>query len=577
VQIFGPYSVGTSLPSLRDGGERVALQRPDTNDGVQAYVDMDAVEYDNKAPWPVDAAGLGRSLVRIAETAHGDDPANWRESLELTGSPGRMVHYTGPAIHVNEILAHTDNPQTDAIELYNPNTSAVNIGDWYLSDNRDSPRKFRIPTGTMIPAGGYWVVNEDNDDNPNTQPPAGYFGTPAGFALSENGESVVLSSADAAGVLTGYQDRVVFDGTDNGVSVGRFVDSQGRVDHVPLSSITFTLNRTIANPAGAVNSAPKTGPVVISEVFYYPGGGDPEFIEISNISGVPVALYDNSPGGDPANKWLFSSGVTFTFPGALPTLAAGARIIILPAGKDAAVFRAANNVAADVVIHGGTDGYAGALNNGGEKLVLAKRGHPNADEGGFAPVIPVDSVDYDEILPWPNVGTLGGRSIERINLPGYGSNANNWKASNALRGSPGTANSTGKVYDVWALENFTDAELAMSARTAATGDFNGDGIQNLLAYAYAFDPKAPVNPALLPQLVIVSDRFLGLSFRKRNPANDLTYGVEVSTDLAVWTPTSIPVGTPVTNPDGTLTVTYRDADLIGSSSHRFIRGKVLQP
>jgi hypothetical protein len=57
----------------------------------------------------------------------------------------------------------------------------------------------------------------------------------------------------------------------------------------------------------------------------------------------------------------------------------------------------------------------------------------------------------------------------------------------------------------------------------------------------------------------------------------LTYSAEVSADLAVWTPTSIPVGTPVTNPDGTLTVTYRDADLIGSSSHRFIRGKVLQP
>ncbi len=581
VQIFGPYAVGASPPSLRNGGERVALQRPDTNEGIQTFVDMDAVEYDNKSPWPEAAAGgLGRSLVRVDVGAYGDDPVNWAASLELGGSPGRIVAYSGPVIYVNEILAHTDLPQTDAIELYNPNASPVDIGGWFLSDSRNSPKKFKIPTGTMIPAGGYWVVNEDNDDNTATQPPAGYFGTPGGFALSENGESVVLSSANAAGVLTGYQDRVVFDGTDNGVSVGRVVDTQGRVDIVPLSSITFTINRFVPNPAGAVNSAPKIGPVVISELLYNPDGADPEFIEITNITGGTVALYDNSPGGNPANNWLFSAGVTFSFPGATPTLAAGARMIILPQGTDAAVFRTANSVPPAVVIHGGASGYTGALNNGGEKIVLAKKGPPNADEGFVAPIVPVDYVDYSDVAPWPNVGVLGGRSIERKNLTAYGSNYDNWKTSNALNGSPGTANSMGFVYDTWALANFTPAELAMTALVAPNGDFNGDGITNLNAYAYAFSPKTFVNQALLPQMVVGTDSgqdFLGLSFRMRSPANDLTYLPQFASDLIDWSGVLVQFGAATPNGDGTVTVVYRDPGILGAAPRRFFRVKVTKP
>ena len=54
------------------------------------------------------------------------------------------------SIVINEVLSHTDPPLVDAIELFNPSASSVDISWWFLSDRRNDPRKFRIPDGTVI-------------------------------------------------------------------------------------------------------------------------------------------------------------------------------------------------------------------------------------------------------------------------------------------------------------------------------------------------------------------------------------------------------------------------------------------
>ena len=36
---------------------------------------------------------------------------------------------------INEILSHTDLPQTDVIELYNTSSEPADIGGWYLTDD----------------------------------------------------------------------------------------------------------------------------------------------------------------------------------------------------------------------------------------------------------------------------------------------------------------------------------------------------------------------------------------------------------------------------------------------------------
>ncbi len=61
---------GEFRKSLSNGGDTVELV-----DGSGRVVDR--VKYDDAAPWPVAADGVGASLERITPTAPGEDPQNW--------------------------------------------------------------------------------------------------------------------------------------------------------------------------------------------------------------------------------------------------------------------------------------------------------------------------------------------------------------------------------------------------------------------------------------------------------------------------------------------------------------------
>jgi len=80
---------------LENGGETLALQRPDqpdvdTNTGAMflPYIAVDVVHYHDKAPWPTNADGAGPSVERVVASAYGNDPINWRASYG-PGTPGR--------------------------------------------------------------------------------------------------------------------------------------------------------------------------------------------------------------------------------------------------------------------------------------------------------------------------------------------------------------------------------------------------------------------------------------------------------------------------------------------------------
>ena len=95
----------------------------------------------------------------------------------------------------------------------------MNIGGWLLSDDVAEPRKFRIPDGTMISAGGFVVFTEAQF---NATP-----GTNVSFSLGSRGESVYLFSGDANTNLTGYSHGFSFDAAPEGSSFGRYVNSVG--------------------------------------------------------------------------------------------------------------------------------------------------------------------------------------------------------------------------------------------------------------------------------------------------------------------------------------------------------------
>jgi len=85
--------------------------------------------------------------VIVDDTIHWSlwgEKSNWRANGGLGGRPGQSdpLPPDFPTIVINEVLAHTDLPQTDAIELYNPQATNVNIGYWYLTDNFNVARKY---------------------------------------------------------------------------------------------------------------------------------------------------------------------------------------------------------------------------------------------------------------------------------------------------------------------------------------------------------------------------------------------------------------------------------------------------
>ncbi len=80
---------GTSLAS---GGERVTLSGP----GAVVIQDF---SYDDDAPWPAGADGLGRSLVLVAPLTNPDpkNPLSWRASAGMGGNPGGSDAAPAPA------------------------------------------------------------------------------------------------------------------------------------------------------------------------------------------------------------------------------------------------------------------------------------------------------------------------------------------------------------------------------------------------------------------------------------------------------------------------------------------------
>jgi len=385
-----------------NGGERLTLAH-------LLGTNVFSFSYNNTVPWPITPDGYGFSLV---PNANGDpsSAASWRASANLGGSPGADDPAIGfAAIVINEILTHTDPPQFDAIELFNPATTNANIDGWFLSDDAAAPKKFRVPNGTIIPARGFAVFYETNF-NPNP-------GVPPSFALNSHGESLFLFSGDANTNLTGYSHSFDYGAAANGVSFGRYINSVGDEDWPAMQALTL----------GASNSPPRVGPLVINEIMYHPATGYDEFIEIVNLTAGKVFLYDTAY---PTNTWRMS-GLGYTFPPNL-TVPGSGYLLLVPI--DPAAFRAKYSIPASVQILGP---YSGTLQDSGERLRLER---PDAPDTNGVPYIVVDEVRYNDRLPWPTGADGDGPSLQRSALTVYGNEPTNWFASGITPGAPNVFN-----------------------------------------------------------------------------------------------------------------------------------------
>jgi hypothetical protein len=412
---------GVYFGGLAQGGERIRLRNSEGNTIV-------SVRYDSNPPWPQGASGLGYSLVLLDPNGDPDDPENWRASTNIHGSPGAEDPPPpyGVGVVIHEVLTHTDSPLEDAVELFNPTGVPIDISGWYLSDrlqrsdpSRASLKKYRIPQGTVVPAGGFKTFYEQDFN-----PPAPNSSALIPFAFSSQGEAVFLSSANPAGDLTGHIVGWEFGAVDNAIPFGRLRTSVG-IDLAMLTHPTFgTVDPQTESEfragSGAPNAPPLVGPVVLNEIMYHPPPGGTEYIELFNITPSEVDI----------SGWTVKGAGNFAFPPGTILPPQGLALLIETGNSSTTQFRSVYAVPPEIPVFG----HSFVLQNDGENLELRK---PNPNTG--APAITVDRVRYNDKAPWPTEADGAGAALERFHPGVYGNEPSNWRTILG-DGSPGRPN-----------------------------------------------------------------------------------------------------------------------------------------
>ena len=410
ITIAGQYT-----GALSNGGEEIVLR--------DAF-GTEILDFDYNDNWyPVtDGAGFSLNIINPSDPDPNswDDKAAWQAGSVVNGSPGSAnpanVVPNG-AIVINEVLTHSNSYPNDWIELYNTTGSTVDIGGWFLSDDRSNLKKYQIAAGESISPYGYKVFTQDDNFGNSASDP----GKLVGFGLSELGEEVYLSSGSGGNLAGGYSVWEEFGAAEWDVSFGRYVKSAAAdhdVDFVATQSMTFE----------TANSDPLVPDVVITEIMYNASVIQDllgEYIELHNHGTGAVYLYDLSK---PDNTWKFTKGIDYTFPTGV-SIGAGQKILISRTHPDA--FKAANGDPG-VAVYGPFENDT-ELANDGEKIELSRPSDP--EPGGFVPYIRVEQVNYSDGIhpigedPWPTSADGRGHSLHRTTLSEYPNDVANWSAA----------------------------------------------------------------------------------------------------------------------------------------------------
>lgn len=439
---------------LSNGGEELHLVDPN-GATIQLF------SYQDTAPWPTRPDGKGSSLELLNPAASYSDATNWQASINYGGSPGAAGLAQPAGVVINEVLSHTDPPLVDAIELHNPTASAINIGGWYLSDTDTPYKKFRIPTGTVLAAGGYLTFDETNHFNKSLGANTNDFALDAA-----HGDDVWLLQGNAQSNLVAFVDHVSFGAATNAESFGRWPNGSGQM--YPM------LVRTL----GATNAGPRVGPVIISEFMYAPATGNPtlEFIELLNTSSAVENL----------THWKLAGDVDYVFP--TNTLLAPSQVLaVLPFDPDlpanaavVAAFRAHYSIGTNAMLLGG---FLGSLPDAGGTLRLLRPDEPPIEDPLFTPLLLEDEVKYLPTLPWPVAAAGAGSSLMRTGPSAWGNDPLSWTVATIQPATPGSGpmmdGDGDGLPDSYEIETYGSTNVVGSA---PGGDTDADGLSDAAEY-----------------------------------------------------------------------------------------------
>ncbi|MFW6154449.1 MAG: lamin tail domain-containing protein [Planctomycetota bacterium] len=236
-------------------------------------------------------------------------------------------------------------------------------------------------------------------------------------------------------------------------------------DGVPITDNTRLTARLLSGsswsaPAVATYAMTTPSPLAITEMNYHPYGPTPdeqavgftddnlcEFVELTNVGPAAFSLAG----------FAFVDGIDYTFAPAM--IDPGQRVVIV---RDEEAFR--TRYGTEIPILGV---YAGALNNGGERIILR--------DGGGRDVI---DFTYDDGGDWPGRADGKGASLELIDPLGDVTDPDNWRSSGEWLGTPGAAGA-GLLGDVVVNEVLTHTDepvvdaIELHNTTASAIDLGG--------------------------------------------------------------------------------------------------------
>ncbi len=333
------------------------------------------------------------------------------------------------------------------------------------------------------------------------------------------GEEIVLTAVDGNDVQTGYQSQVSFNAAASAVSFGRVTTNSAKPEFWPLQARTF----------GAVNSAPKIGPVIINEIMYRPGDIPPgtdnsrdEYVELHNITTSSVNL----------SGWKLKGDSDFVFPND-STILPGDYVLLTgfnPATDTSSLnaFRSAYGVPPGVPVFGP---FTPKLANDSQSLELA---YPAAATGGFVPLVLVDKAEYLDAAPWPPNADGTGKSVQRQSRVIIGNDPANWIGATPTPGnvnvgeSPILDSDGDGIPDTWeTAHGFNPKDTSDAGR-----DTDGDGQTNLTEFLAGTDPR---NARDSLTVSVMSNGGAGMSIAFPAKAN-ISYTVQFknSLDETVW-------------------------------------------
>jgi hypothetical protein len=297
----------------------------------------------------------------------------------------------------------------------------------------------------------------------------------------------------------------------------------------------------------------------ITEVHYHPLDATPDEHEINNdwsASDFAFIELTNTGGSDlDISGAQLVQGIHFIFPPE-SMLSAGASVLVV--GNKAAFearYGGGLNIAGE---------YEGQLDNSGEKIQL----HDNAGENILEFV-------YDD--EWYPETDGPGYSIQ-VNgndlLPDDWGVSSSWEPSLIVGGTPGLGGDGNLVsFREWKTQFYSGIEADDASISGPEADSDEDSRTTLLEYALSSSPVV-AGTGNSPDVFIIAEEgvsYLAMRFIRQKHAVDLAYHVEVGDDLSLWQDTTVPVGLPVDNGDGTEIIIMRDTRVFPSSRKRFIR------